>query len=492
MGWGLIGGAAVNAYNNQNRLDQELAYNRMRTAEEARQIAMRTAADAAANGSGEDQAPPVDQSQTAAPAAGLQMPQPPQAPGPDAPPLDGALAGNPDSTYVAPAATPKAPTVGTGLAAAPTAPSPQPPLKPSQVLARRAQAMMNAGGGVEGLKTALATHQQSIQMAQQERDQELMGIMRGSAPFEIKVQQLTGLIDGSDHVPGSASVQQGPDGSYYLQHTAPGKDKPFVMKLEGSNPQEVLTNLAMNVRAMTDSGLAMDMMKQRETAGFHKGELDNRAEMNAVRQDAAAMRLEGVKYAADARAEANAARLEAMGVRNQALSDKASRQNWQPIGTDKDGNTWERDSVFGEVRKMNVPQGITLFPKQTGTGKGAGQTHVLDDREKLAYTAALQELPPKATPADKLAIAGKYNLDPSLFGATPLPPPTALGMPPKAAAAPARGLQMAPNPQAETLKMNLDNAKNMLSLQKPGSISYKLWQDRYNGYQQQLSALQSK
>src|SRR5437764_15433464 len=114
MGWGLIGGAAVNAYNTQERLAQERQLNAMRMAEEQRQIGMNTAADNAANGTGADT--PQDPAQAPVQGAGLQMPQQ-AAPGPDAAPLDGSLQGNPDSTYVAQPTAPTAkftPTMGTG------------------------------------------------------------------------------------------------------------------------------------------------------------------------------------------------------------------------------------------------------------------------------------------------------------------------------------------------------------------------------------------
>lgn len=461
MGWGIVGGAAVKAYNEQGKANRDADWDALKKQEYLRQLGMQKSIDEAANG--DDTATPAGQGVPMAPTADAAPPAPQQGTGlrmpagPDAPAFDSSLAGNPDATPVAPN-VPQAPTAP----ATPAVVSPQQkPQKMSDQYFSRAKALMNARGGVEGMKQAQSMFQTGTEMAKQERDQELVGILQSNVPTATKAQQLVGVINGTHLVPGNVELEQRPDG-FYMVHSAPGKDKPFAMKLEGSNEQEVIGNLALKVRAMYDSGLQMKLMEH----GFNKDQLAETSRHNRKTEDNTAERnSDRALYESGmlgARADATAARLEMAGLRNQAMSDKAARQNWQSLGKDKDGNEWERDSVFGEVRKVNVPAGITLYPKQTGLGGkgGTGLEHDMSESQKLAYQRALQDFDPKWPVAKRKEFAESYGLPPSKFGVPEgaIPSPAALGAPPKASApAPVagKGLQV-PTPRISRYSTPID------------------------------------
>lgn len=575
MGWGILGGSAVDAYQKAAKISRDQQFEDTQRAELARQRAQDVAIDAAANGSdaavqnqfqqanqsggslvtpeflknalpgldddaagglSEQMKGVTDPQQAAAivrqfqmdpkyarPAAGTGMPAPavPNTPSPLAglPPEQAAairadMAKNGYPSAGINIGGVKGEVGADGKTAAPPAPtvmsradnnnlplrayrgddgqmymtaSEQHEVKPSEMLMARAKAMMNAGGGVKGIQAGYALQQHAVEMMKSEQEQELNGIMRSGGSTAAKVQGLMKLVNGSPITPGEVTLERDPEGTINLVHTVPGKAEPFREPLKGNNEAEILSNLAMSVRTMTNPDLLLkheehqfNISKLAEESKYHSGLLDNKAEATAQRAEAANSRTEMLGYIAELRASGQTDKAALM-------QERLNRGNWVPIG-EKDGVTYERDAVSGAVRPMEVPAGLKLYQKQTGekpeAARTPGQIKNAESYHKWLSDGGLDQPVAKRIQA---ALAFGVHPDDVPKG---LPPPAALPKvsPAAAAPAPAQGLQLGGGKQAASDGLDAAIAQTVQGLTAAQNSGNRAELSRLMGILQQQQA----
>lgn len=437
MGWGIIGGAAVKQYNEQAKTSREAEWDDLRKKEYLRQLAQMQELDDIANGKAGD-----------APAAGIPMAPVPDAPTAPAPqqggglrmpsgpaPLDASLAG-------APAVQQQPPNVPS----APAAPSPNPapakqPRMSDQLFSQANAYMSSTKGGAKAKEMGMNFYEKAIEMSKHEAEKDITDILRAPVTGAQKIQGLLNFINGSDKIPGEATIEKRQDGLYMI-HSAPGKEQPFAMKLEGNSEDAVIAKLALQARAMHNSALQVQLMTHDETHRHNVRLEDNRDERVANQMELGMAKLDMAARVAELQGQARAmgidlkrAQAEAIIEQKQQALDLKERQGWHEYGTeDATGNL-----VFvnnqGETKSVSMPKGVTPFNKVTGNARGgaggAGSglklPATMTDYEAKLIPMAKQELPDKPTPADKLRVARKYDLDPVWFGVTPPPAATTLG-----------------------------------------------------------------
>lgn len=141
------------------------------------------------------------------------------------------------------------------------------PVRQSELILSKAQKLMSGVGGAKGVQLGMQYLQQGKEMAKQELLDDVQNAMK-APDINGKVDGLMRLINGNAYVPGTAHLAQGKDGSVVLVHSVPGKDQPFQMQIKGKTPDEIVNNLAMRAMAMVDSGfrfkLAEFQMQQQD------------------------------------------------------------------------------------------------------------------------------------------------------------------------------------------------------------------------------------
>lgn len=442
MGWGIMGGAAVDAYQKASKLDRERQWEDLQRAEWQRQHAQDVAIDTAMNSDVTPPTPSIPTPDQSAPAPAPAAPDNYDPMDGSAPKGSGLPKGAPPSALYDPGAMP-APDVSSvrsytgddGKTYQSAAPHYTP--KPSELMLARADAIMKAGAGAKGMQAAMNLRTQALQTMQQERDMELQSILSSNTPTAQKVQGLLHMVNGSPITPGDVTLEKRDDG-IYMVHNVPGKGS-MPIKLNGNSEDEILQDLAYKARAMTNPELYLKKQEYDMHKQHYERMDDNRADANAARAEYQAGLLDMKGRDIEMRGEIGALR-----------GAMYTRGNWMPYGTDKttgqevlyDNNTGEVKYIGGgQVKDMSK---IEPYNKVTGNKAGAGSglklPQTLTDAQKIAYPKALDELGPKPTPAEKMAVASKYNLPPELFGTSALPPPSALprpGTPAAPAAAPA-------------------------------------------------------
>lgn len=134
------------------------------------------------------------------------------------------------------------------------------PIKQSEIVLSKAKQLMSGVGGTKGMQLGMQYLQQGKELAKQEVLDEIQKAVQ-APDLNSKADGLLRVINGSAYVPGTAQLAQGKDGSIVLVHNVPGKDQPFQIQITGKTPDEVINNLSMRAMAMVDSGFRMKMME---------------------------------------------------------------------------------------------------------------------------------------------------------------------------------------------------------------------------------------
>lgn len=332
--------------------------------------------------------------------------------------------------------------------------------KQSEIMLAQARKLMQSGGGVKGLQMGMQLQTQAYEAAKLEQQQELQTVL--AAPdINGKVSGLLKMLNGSAYVPGTAELVPGPNGTVQLVHNVPGRKEPFSMNITGKSPDEIVQTLAMRVREMTDPKLYYARLEmealQAHRQQTHDYQMANLKGDQEYRNDMLGLRKQEITRNANESDRDYKLRLAAHNRAQAADKDRANREKWLPYGSDAEGNVVYVDQMTGEQKAVKMPKGVTPFAKVSGEKP--------DTEGDKAYRRWLTDNGGMdATPAQKLQAAIEVGADPAKFGLKPPPNPAQVlqaikGQPNAAQAKAPVQNPLAPLTQADVSALQLLNPK---------------------------------
>lgn len=138
------------------------------------------------------------------------------------------------------------------------------PPSQGEIMLAQSRRLLSGAAGFKGVQAGALMQQQAMEVMKHEQAQKLNSIMTGPLSFDQKVGSLLQMVNGSPVTPGSLSLQKGADGSLYAVHNVPGHNGDFKFKLNGSSPDEMLGDLAMRVQAMTNPDIMMKRLEMQQ------------------------------------------------------------------------------------------------------------------------------------------------------------------------------------------------------------------------------------
>lgn len=150
----------------------------------------------------------------------------------------------------------------------------------SEIMLEQARRLTSGKFGLQGMKQGTAMMKEAREMINAERDQDFMAALEAPT-FGEKVGKLLDIQNGNPLVPGKVDIQRSEDGKIQLVHTVPGRDKPHVTVIKGDSEEEMVTDLAMKIRARTNPDIWFRLEDRRMRQQDRKEDREIRAQERA-------------------------------------------------------------------------------------------------------------------------------------------------------------------------------------------------------------------
>ncbi|MFZ6731995.1 hypothetical protein ACO0LG_08760 [Undibacterium sp. Ji42W] len=154
--------------------------------------------------------------------------------------------------------------------------------RPSELAMAHGQKLAQSGS-LKNSQLGFQLMEQGANMHVKEVEQDLVKIMsNNNLSLADAAAQMTGLVGDGPMVPGSAQVVNTGKG-LAVSYQAPGQEKPYIESLEGTTRNQILGNLALQIRGKYDSKLFIENQKaQRDWAVQQSGMDVNKAQIGNI------------------------------------------------------------------------------------------------------------------------------------------------------------------------------------------------------------------